>query len=158
MVEDITSNELELLNSYHILGPSGQREVKDYLRYLLCKQYRREVMVAVFHNKLIHNLFHSLLHIAEKDDLSIEQVSKRIEQIKELYYGIFEQIHHRYSEHIEDLDSNEIVREFGRNSFANIERALISEDISLIRLEVIDFYQEYNKLARKKDTMKIVAV
>ncbi|MDD2586678.1 MAG: hypothetical protein PHT79_06565 [Syntrophomonadaceae bacterium] len=158
MVGDITIDELELLNSYQILGPSGQRALKDYLRYLLCKQYRREVMVAVFHNKLIHNLFHSLLHIAEKDDLAIEQVAIRVEQIKELYYGIFEQIHHRYSEHIKDLDSNEIVREFGRNSFTNIERALESGDISLIRLEIIEFYQEYNKLSKKRDTMKIVAV
>lgn len=158
VVGDITSNELELLNAYQILHASGQRELKDYLRYLLCKQYKREVMVAVFHNKLIHNLFHSLLHIAEKDELSVEQVEKRVQQIKELYYAIFEQVHHRYSEYVHDLDSNEVVKEFARNSFENVERALTIGDEALIRMEIIDFFQEYNKLSRKKDAMKIVAV
>lgn len=158
MIGDITTEDVELLNVYQILKPTGRKEIKDYLRYLLCKQYKREVLVAVFQNKLLHNLFHSLLHIVEKDEININQIMKRIQQIKELYWGIFEQIHSKYSEFIEDLDSNEVVKEFGRTSFENIERALQGGDKDIIRWEIIDFYQQYNKLSQEKDTRKIIAV
>ncbi|MGR6835783.1 hypothetical protein [Syntrophomonas erecta] len=158
MLGDISASEIELLNSYQILGPGLQRELKEYTRYLLTRQYRRESMVAVFHNRLINNLFHSLLYMVEKDDFDFQQVRRRVMQIKELYYGIFEQVHTRYSELVEDLDSNEIVREFGRNSFENLEGALKSSNHNLIRMEVIEFYQEFGKLAKKKDARQIVAV
>ncbi|MEN6350097.1 MAG: hypothetical protein ABFD08_11960 [Syntrophomonas sp.] len=158
MTGDISVNEVELLNAYQILGPVGQKGLKDYLRYLLYKQYKREVIAAVFHNKLLHNLFHSLLHIVEKDDFDIQHVAKRIRQIKELYYGLFEQVHQRYSEVVEDLDSSEVVREFARTGFENIEKAICGEKITIIRFEIIDFYQGYHKLSQKKDSRNIVAV
>lgn len=158
MVGDITANEVELLNAYHLLTPSYRRELKDYMRYLLCKQYKREVMVAVFNNKLLHNLFLSLMHTVEKDEIDLEQVAKRIFQIKELYYAIFEQVHCKYSEHVEDLDSNELVKDFARNSFANLDRAIRSKNQDLVRYEIINFYQEFNKLSKKKDARNIVAV
>jgi len=158
VIGDITTEDVELLNIYQILKPAGQKELKDYLRYLLSKQYKREVLVAVFQNKLLHNLFHSLLHIVEKDEFSSNQVGKRIQQIRELYWGIFEQVHNKYSEFVQDLDSNEVVKEFGRTSFENIQRALKSGDNDIIRWEIIDFYQQYNKLSQEKDTRKIIAV
>ncbi len=158
VVGDITANEVELLNAYHLLSPASRREHHDYMRYLLCKQYKREVMVAVFNNKLLHNLFHSLLYIVEKEDIDLEQVAKRVFQIKELYYAIFEQVHCKYSEHVEDLDSNELVKEFARNSFANLERAIRSQNQDLVRYETINFYQEFNKLSKKRDARNIVAV
>ncbi len=158
MANEISVNEVELLNAYAVLGCPAQRELKDYIRYLLTKQYKKEVMVSVFHNKLLQNLFHSLLHIIEKDDFDIFQAQKRILQIKELYYGIFEQVHIRYSELVEDLDSNEIVREFGRNSFENIQQAFLAESRSEIRYEILDFYQEFMKLSKKKDARQIIAV
>lgn len=154
----MSRNEIELLNVYALLGPTGQKELKDYLKYLLTKQYKRDVMVAVFNNKLIHNLLHSLLHIIERDDFDIYQAQKRILQIKELYYGVFEKIHLRYAELIEDLDSNEIVREFGRNSFENIKLAFDSNNRNRIQFEIINFYQEYMNLSKKKDARQIVAV
>jgi len=158
MFGNITAGEVQLLNAYQLLGPNGQKELKDYTRYLLTKQYRREVLIAVFHNKLLSNLFHSLLFIVEKDDFDIEQVKKRVSQIKDLYYGIFEQVHVRYSEIIDDLDSNETVREFGRNSFDNLHRVLQQKDQSLIRMEIIDFYQGFTQMSKKKDARQIIAV
>lgn len=158
MLGEITANEIELLNTYALLGNSGQRELKDYLRYLLCKQYKKEIMVAVFHNQLLHSLLHSLLHLVERDDFDIAQVEKRMKQINELYFGIFEQVHNKYSEYIEELDSNEVVKEFAINGFGNIARACNSGNRTVIRLEIIEFYEGYNKLARKKDARKIVAV
>ncbi len=158
MLGDITTGELEILNAYQVLIPTGRKELKDYIRYLLCKQYKREVKVAIFQNKLLHNLFHSLLHIVEKDEFNINQITKRIQGIKELYWGIFGQVHCKYSEHINELDSNEVVKEFGRTSFENIERALQGGDSSIIRWEIIDFYQQYNKLSQEKDTRRIIAV
>lgn len=158
MFGDFTTNEIELLNAYTILSSTGKRELKDYLRYLLCKQYKKELMTSVFHNQLIHNLLHSLLHLVEKDDFEIEQVEKRSKQVFELYFGIFEQIHNKYSELIDELDSNELVKEFGKNGLENIERAMHSENRVLIRLEIIEFYEGYNKLAKKKDARKFVAV
>lgn len=158
MLSDFTANEVDLLNAYSILGPVGQRELKDYLRYVLSKQYRREVKVAVFQNKLLHNLFHSLLHLVEREEFDQETAAKRINQIKELYYGIFEQVHSRYNELVPELDSNELVREFGRCGFDNLNRAFYSGNPALIRLEIIDFYQEFNKHAQRRDARQIVAV
>lgn len=158
MTVDITLNEVELLNAYQILGPASQKGLKDYLRFLLYKQYKREVMVAVFNNKLLHNLFHSLLHIVEKDDFDLPQVEKRVKQIKELYFGLFGQVHQRYSEVVEDLDSSEIVREFARNGFECIDNAINSGNYAMIRFEIIDIYQGFNKLSQKKDVRNIVAV
>lgn len=158
MLGEISRKEVELLNIYALLGPTGQKDLKDYLIYLLTKQYKRDVMTAVFNNKLIQNLLHSLLHIIERDDFDIYQAQKRILQIKELYYGIFEKIHLRYAELIEDLDSNEIVREFGRSSFENLSMAFYSNDRGRIQFEIINFYQEYMNLSKKKHARQIVAV
>lgn len=158
MFGDITANEIDLLNAYSLLGSAGQRELDDYIRYLLCKQYKKEIMVAVFHNQLLHSLLHSLLYLVERDEFDIKQVEKRVKQINELYFGIFEKVHIKYSEHVAELDSNEMVKEFGKNSFENIERACNSGNRIVIRLEIIEFYEGYNKLARKKDARKIVAV
>lgn len=155
---DITAGEVELLNAYQNLAPAFKRDLKDYTRYLLCKQYKREVMVAVFHNKLLQNLFHSLIHLTEKEEINVDQVAKRIFQIKELYYAIFEQVHGKYCELVEDLDSNEVVMEFARNSFANLDQAVRSTNQDLIRYEIHNFYQEFNKLSKKKDARNIVAV
>lgn len=158
MFGDLTANEIELLNAYQLLGNPGQKELRDYLRYLLCKQYRREVMVAVFQNQLIHNLFHSILHMIEKDEFDTGQLSRRLKQIKELYFGIFEQVHNKYSEQVENLDSNELVKEFGKTSFENINTALLTGDKILIRVEIIDFYEQFKKLSTNKDARMIVAV
>lgn len=158
MLGEMTADEVELLNAYQILRPAGQKDLKDYMRYLLYKQYKREVITAVFHNRLLRNLLHSLLYMTEKDDFHIQSVKRRVQQIKELYYSIFEQVHCRYSEVIEDLDSSELVREFARNSFYNLERALQGKNLDIIRCEIIDFYQQYNRLSQKEDTRKIVAV
>lgn len=158
MFGDISSNEVELLNAYGILGHTAQRELKDYLRYLLCKQYKKEIMAAVFNNQLIHSILHNLLHIVERDEFDISQVEKRADQIREVYFGIFEQVHCKYAEQVEELDSNEMVKDFGRNSFENIKWACNSGNRIMIRLEIVDFCESFDKLARKKDARKIVAV
>lgn len=158
MFGEITANEIELLNAYYLLGPNAQKELKDYLRYQLCKQYKKEVMLAVFNNQLIHSLLHSLLHMVERDEFDINQVQKRLQQIRELYFGIFEHVHCKYSEHVEELDSNETVKDFGKTSFESIDLACRSGNHIAIRLEIVEFYEGYNKLARKKDARKIVAV
>lgn len=158
MFGELTANDIELLNACQLLGVTGQRELSEYLRYLLCKQYRHEVMVAVFQNQLIHNLFHSILHLIQRDEFDISHLSKRVKQIRELYFGIFEQVHAKYSEQVENLDSNELVKEFGKSSFDNIERALITEDRLLIKLEIVDFYEQYKNLSTNRHARRIVAV
>ena len=158
MFWEITAREIELLNALSVLNSSAQREMEDYLRYLLCKQYKREVMASVFHNQLMHSLLHSLLHLVEREDYAIEQVEKRMRQINELYFGLFEQVHNKYSELISDLDSNELVKELGHNSFENIKRACLMGNRNSIRLEIVEFYESYNRFAKKKDSRKIVAV
>lgn len=158
MFEGLTANDIELLNAYQLLGVTGQRDLKDYMRYLLCKQYRREAMAAIFQNQLIHNLFHSVLHMIEKDDFNIDQLYKRVRQIKELYYGIYEQVHNKYSEQVDNLDSIDVIKEFGQNSFDNIQSAIIAKEHAIIRIEVIEFYEEFKRLAINKESRKIVAV
>jgi hypothetical protein len=158
MFGDISTGEIELLNAFSNLTSAAQKELKDYLRYLLCKQYKKELKTAIFHNQLLHSLLQSLLHIVERDEFQITQIEKRMSQIKELYFGIFEKTHIKYSELVDGLDSCELVKDFGQNSFDNIDRACKCENHSLIRLEIVEFYEGYNKLAQKKDARKIVAV
>jgi hypothetical protein len=155
---EIGIQEIELLNAYQVLMPSVRKELNDYLRYLLCKQYKRDAMIAVFHNKLLHNMMHSLLHLVEREDLDREQVARRIMQIKELYYGLFEQVHSKYSEYVDELDSNEVITGFARHSFANLERAAQADNLEMLRYEIVNFYQEFHKLSQRKDARNIVAV
>ncbi len=158
MFADIGLKDIELLTNYQKLTPASQRELQEYLRYLLCKQYKRDVMAAVFHNKLLINLLHSLLHLIELEELDLQQITRRVMQIKELYYALFEKVHNKYAELIEDLDSNETVKEFGRNGFANLEQALRSQSSSRIKMEIIEFYQGFDTLSRHRGMCKIVAV
>lgn len=158
MIGNMGMNEIEMLNAYQYLGSSARKELKEYMRYLLSRQYKREAMSTVFNNKLLHSLFQSLLRLVERNEVDVEQVRKRIFQIKELYYSLFEQVHCRFAEVIEELDSNEVVKDFGRNSFDNLERVLETRNIHKIRMEVINVYQEYINLSRKKDARRIVAV
>jgi len=156
--EQLTANEIELLNSFLLLSSSSQKELKDYMRYLLCKQYKKDVMASIFNNQLLHTLIHSLLHLVERDDFDLGQVEKRMKQIHELYFGLFEQVHHRYAEIITDLDSHEMVKDFGKSNCDNINRACKTGNRALVRAEVVEFYEGYIKLAKKKDARKIVAV
>ena len=78
--------------------------------------------------------------------------------MQEIYFGIFEKIHTKYSELIDGLDSFEAVRDFGRLSFDNINRACSSGNQLLIRMEINEFYEGYYKYAQKKEARKIFAV
>ncbi|MDD3893937.1 MAG: hypothetical protein PHU36_02820 [Syntrophomonadaceae bacterium] len=158
MAFELSINEIELLNAYECLAAHEQKELKEYLRYLLCKQYRREVMMAVFNNHLMNNLFNSLLHIIDGKELDINLVARRVYQMKEFYFGTFQKVHYKYCEVVENLDSNETVREIGRTAFENIERAINSGNETKIRMEILNFYQEYSLLSQKKDARKIIAV
>jgi hypothetical protein len=77
-----------------------------------------------------------MLHIVERDDFQIIQIENRLKQVNELYFGIFEKIHTKYSDLIDGLDSSELVREFGKNSFEHINRACKSGNRTLIRMEI----------------------
>ena len=158
MYSDIDKSDIELLNAFSNLNIAAQKDFKDYVRYLLTKQYKRELMVAIFHNGLLHSLIQNLLHIVERDEFQISQIENRMQQVSELYFGIFEKVHCKYMALVDGLDSSELVKDFGRNSFDNINRACTSGNRLLIRMEISEFYEGYYKLAQKKDARKIVAV
>ncbi len=155
---DVSERELELLNGYSLLRSSAQGEFLDYMRYLLSKQYRKEVMAAIFNNRLLNNLIDDLVAMVDIEGVEVEQIMKRVIQIRELYFGVFEQVHGRYCEVVENLDSNEVVKDFGRISFDNLLRALKTQDRKVISVEVLDFYEQYYKLSRKKDARRLVAI
>ena len=158
MYGDIDASDIELLNAVSNLNTTYRREFRDYIHYLLTKQYKKELMVAIFHNQLLHSLLQSTLQLVEREDFQIIQIENRLKQMYELYFGIFERIHMKYSELVDGLDSSEIVRDFGRNSFDNINRACQSGNRMLIRLEIAEFYEGYYKFAQKKEARKIYAV
>ena len=158
MFEDITKSDIEVLNGFSNLNPSGQREFRDYMRYLLCKQYKRELMGAIFHNGLLHSLLQSMLNITERDEFPINQIENRIKQIRELYFGIFDKIHSKYSVLIDGLDGHELVKDFGRINCENVDRACRSGNRLVIRMEVVEFYEGYYKFAQKKENRIIAAV
>ncbi len=155
---DVSERELELLNGYSLLRSSAQGDFLDYMRYLLSKQYRKEVMAAIFNNRMLNNLIDDLVAMVDLEEVEVEQITKRVMQIRELYFGVFEQVHGRYCEVVENLDSNEVVKDFGRISFDNLLRALKTQDRKVISAEVFDFYQQYCMLSRKKDARRLVAI
>ncbi len=155
---DISERELELLNGYSLLRSSAQSDFLDYMRYLLSKQYRKEVMAAIFNNRMLNSLIDDLVAMADVEEIETEHITKRVMQIRELYFGVFEQVHGRYCEVVENLDSNEVVKDFGRISFDNLLRALKTQDSKVIKAEIIDFYQQYCLLSRKKDARRLVAI
>jgi len=158
MYSDIEKSDIELLNAFSNLSASAQKDFRDYVRYLLTKQYKRELMVAIFNNGLLHSLIQSLLHIVEREEFQITQIENRMKQISELYFGIFEKVHCKYMALIDELDSSELVKDFGRNSFDNINRACMSDNRMLIRMEIAEFHEGYYKFAHKKEARNIVAV
>ncbi len=100
----------------------------------------------------------SLLHISEREDFDKNQIEKRALQFKEIYFAIFEQIHSKYADLVDDLDSCEIVKDFGINSVDNILQACWANNRSAILFEVIELSESFNKFAKKKSARKIVAV
>ena len=158
MLGELSTDEVELLNAYNLLKKPAQQELKVYMRYLLCKQYKRDSLIAVLHNPLIRNLLHNIVHQVEKSEFDIAQLRAGIKQLFDLYFGIFESIHNKYSEVIDDLDSNELIKDFGKNSCENIKRALDSENKVIIRAEIIDFSEGYNQMSRRKEARQIAAV
>ncbi|MDD4775841.1 MAG: hypothetical protein PHG75_04980 [Syntrophomonas sp.] len=158
MYGELDASDIELLNAISNLAPVYRKEYRDYIYYLLTKQYKRELMGAIFQNQLLHGLLQSTRHLVERDDFPASQVEKRIGQMQELYFGIFEQIHLKYSELVDGLDSHELVRDFGKLSFENLNRACRSGNCLLIRMEMMEFYQGYHRHAQKKEARKIFAV
>ncbi|MEA4926805.1 MAG: hypothetical protein VB084_16050 [Syntrophomonadaceae bacterium] len=158
MYGEIEKCDIELLNAFSNLSGAAQRDFRDYMRYLLTKQYKRELMAAIFGNGLLHSLIQSLLHITEREEFQITLIENRMKQISELYFGIFEKIHCKYMALVDGLDSCELVKDFGRGSIDNINRACMSGNRMLIRMEVNEFYEGYYKFARKKEARNIVAV
>jgi hypothetical protein len=157
-MDGVSEKELRLLNAFSLLKASAQGDLTDYINYLLAKQYRKEVMAAVFNNRLLRNLIDNLLFVVEADEVETETIKRRILQIKELYFGIFESVHRRYCEVVDNLDGNEVVKDFGRSSFENLLMALNKGNIEIIRAEVNDFYQQYNNMSKKKDARIMVAI
>ena len=158
MKGELSLRDLELLNGYSLLRPSAQGDFLDYMHYLLSKQYRTEVMAAIFNNRILNKLIDDLVSMMEIEGIEIESMRRRVIQIREIYFGVFEQVHARYCEVVENLDSNEVVKDFGRISFDNLLRALNTEDRKVIKAEVSDFYEQYSRLSRKKDARRLVAI
>ncbi|MGI6421313.1 MAG: hypothetical protein ACOX0N_03790 [Syntrophomonadaceae bacterium] len=155
---DLSLRDLELLNAYSLLRPSAQRDFLDYMNYLLSRQYRSEVMSAIFNNRILNKLIDDLVRMVDIEGIETEPIRRRVIHIREIYFGVFEQVHARYCEVVENLDSNEVVKDFGRISFDNLLRAIRTEDRKLIKAEVHDFYEQYSSLSRKKDARRLVAI
>lgn len=158
MKGEVSDRELDMLKGYSLLRSSAQNDFLDYMRYLLSKQYRKEVMAAIFNNRMLNNLVDDLVAMVDLEGVEVEQITKRVIHIRELYFGVFEQVHARYCEVVENLDSNEVVKDFGRISFDNLLRALKTQDRGVIKAEVFDFYEQYYKLSRNKDARRLVAI
>lgn len=158
MYGEINAGDIEMLNRFRNLSSTGQKELREYMRYLLCKQYKRELMISIFNNGLLHSLLQNLINLTERDDFPINQIENRLKQIQELYFGIFEKIHTKYSGLVEGLDSCELVKDFGKMSFDNIARACYSGNRLVILMEINEFYEGYYKFAKQKEYRKIIAV
>jgi hypothetical protein len=157
---DFSREEIQLLEANSLLTSPARKKLSEYLHFLLYKQYKAEVLSAVVGNQFVVQMLNRLRQMAERNDLDMPAVSRKLHQLRELYFSIFSSIHVKYSELVPDLDSCEIVREFGVAGFDNIERACMMENKLLLRLEIEDFYRGFETLAQKSinNTRQLVAI
>jgi len=150
--------EITLLNQFNLLLPEGRREVLDYLRYTLFKQYQRELHAAVFSSQPLYNALVYIAKMCEREEASVEDILAKVRQVKFIFYQQYEKVHLKYASILSELHIEDTLRDVGRLGFENIFQAAHSNRPNLIKKEVEELLEMFRKLANRKDRRRIMAV
>lgn len=158
MLPDLTRQEIQLLNRFSMLTPEGRRELNNYMRFILLKQYRSDLFSQVLGNPLLFNGLQQAIRLCEREDVEVEEVVQKIRQLKFLYYQLLEKSYCKYSEILGEMLLEDSLKDWGKVCFENILDAAHTGRRELMRQELEEMVQSYNRLARREDRKKIVAV
>ncbi|MGE5398532.1 MAG: hypothetical protein ACM3MK_13490 [Chitinophagales bacterium] len=158
MIPNMTSQEIQLISRFSQLTPEGKREIDDYLRFVLLKQYKKELCSQVLNNSLLHNGFLQAVWMCEREDTSIEDIVAKVRQLKFVFYQSLERTYCRYSEVLGELMVEDILRDWGSIGFDSVLEAANTGNKELMKQELENMLQDYGRLAKKEDKRKIVAV
>jgi len=159
MYPDVTVQEVELLNRFNLLSAEGKKELNDYLRYLLLKQYRAELYSQVLGNPLLHNGLMQAVRMCESENVELEEIVHKIRQVKQIYYQLLEKVFLKYAEAVDELYLYDSLRDWGRIGFEQVADAANKDCKEDILRELEEMLHNYRKLAvNRGDRRRIVAV
>lgn len=158
MLPDLTSQDILLLKCFHLLRPEGKRDLLDYLRFIAQKQYRAELSTQVMNNPLLYNGLLQAARMCEREDIQAEDVLQKISQLKYMYYTLLEKTNLKYDEVLEDFNLGDIIRDWARIGFENLAEAAKCGQKDLILQELEEMIYGLERLAKKGDKKRFVAV
>jgi hypothetical protein len=147
--------ELDLLEAYTVLGSTERAGLVEYLSFLLGRQYRRDALAAITGNQMLIQLLLNIRQFVERDEFDLAAAGQRINRLRTLYFELFASVHLKYSAVIPELDSYEIVRDFGLTGFDYMEQACRLGNKPVLRAEIEDFYRGFQALAQKNNKYKV---
>ncbi|MGE5371277.1 MAG: hypothetical protein ACM3QZ_04735 [Solirubrobacterales bacterium] len=155
---DFGEDDLNLLQRYHLLNQDGKKEVVEYLRYLLSKQWRSEMHAQVFGNPLIFNLLSQARRMCERDDCSLADIDAKVGQAKYLYYQAVERVNTKFELLLQDAGAEFYVQDWGVGGFSEIADAGSTGSRERVSEQIEEMLHGYRRLAKKGDRRIIVAV
>lgn len=155
---EMNTNEMQLLNRFNMLNRENQREMEDYLRYLLFKQYKAELNQQVFGNPILLSLLTQAERMCERDETVLEEVQAKVEQAQYVFCQILERVSAKYEEIINEPGSDQYVRDWGRLGFQGVAEALEMGCRDRLKNQIEEMLHGYHRLAKKEDRILTVAV
>ena len=155
---DLNSQDICLLKGFQLLRPEGKRDLLDYLRFLAQKQYRAELSFQVLNNPILYNGLLQASRMCEREETRVEDILQKISQLKYMYYQLLEKTNVKYDEVLDDINLEDIIRDWGRIGFENVAEAVKTGRKELILRELDEMIEGLEGLAKKGDKKRIIAV
>jgi len=155
---DLTSQDIHLLKGFQLLRPDGKRDLLDYLRFIAQKQYHAELSSQVLNNPILYNGLLQAARMCEREETRVEDILQKVGQLKYMYYQLLEKISTKYNEVLDDINLEDIIRDWGRIGFENINEAAKTGQKDLMLRELDEMIEGLEGLAKKGGKKRIIAV
>ena len=158
MLFELTSQDIMLLKCFRLLQTEGRKNLLDYLKFLAEKQYRAELSSRILNNPILYNGLVQAHRMCEREEVHVDDILQKINQLKYIYYQLLEKTNIKYDEILDDINQENIIRDWGRIGFENISEAARTGRKDLILRELDEMIEGLKGLAKKGDRKRIVAV
>lgn len=158
MLPELSSQEIALINQYNLMNPQSRKEVRDYLAFVLLKQYRAEILSSVMGNGLVYNGLQQAARMCEHEDMELTDIVKKIGQVKAIIYSEIERVYLKYAEVLNDLCVEHTFIDWARIGFESIMEAAQSGNRQRLRQEINEMMEGYKRLSKREDRVRIIAV
>jgi len=155
---ELTSQDIMLLKCFRLLQTEGRKNLLDYLKFLAEKQYRAELSSRILNNPVLYNGLVQAHGMCEREDVSLEDILQKINQLKYMYYQLLEKTSIKYDDILDDLNQENVIRDWGRIGFENITEAAKTGRKDLILRELEEMIEGLKGLAKKGGQKRIIAV